>query len=152
MTKFHSYDELTWPEVRSLPRNIPMVLPLGWGYSMERVAEALNNPPDIYLLPQFPFGWLGSGLSVSDIVLERYLSNIITSLRDDGFNNTLIVIPPGLNLSISVPWIALPQERVDQNKLFIPPDDDRGKVVLIPVGHIRTACVPSTSFDGYINY
>jgi len=137
MTIFHAYDELTWPEVRSLPRNIPIILPLGGGYSIERVADALNNPPEIYLLPRFPYGWLGSGLSVSDQALERYLSNIITSLRDDGFNNTLIVIPPGLNLSISVPWIALPQERVDQNKLFIPPDNDRGKVVLIPVGHIE---------------
>jgi creatinine amidohydrolase len=135
MTKFRAYDELTWPEVRSLQRNIPIVLPIGGGYSMERVAEALNNPPEIYLLPKFPYGWIGSGLSVPEHVLEMYLSNIIASLQDDGFKNTLIVIPPGLNLSLSTSWIELPQESAEYNKLFLPPDEDREKVVLIPVGH-----------------
>jgi creatinine amidohydrolase len=135
MTKFHSYDELTWPEVRSLPRNVPIILPLGSGYSMERVADALNCPPNIYLLPRFPYGWIGSGLSVCDQVLERYISNIIASLRDDGFINTLIMVPPGLNLSLSMPWMAVPQERALKNKVLIPTDAELGKVVLIPVGH-----------------
>ncbi len=135
MTKFHAYDELTWPEVRSLQRNTPIVLPIGGGYSMERVAEALNNPPEIYLLPNFPYGWIGSGLPVPEQVLEKYLSNLIAGLQDDGFINTLIVIPPGINLSLSTSWIALPQERAECNKFFLPPDEDRGKVVLIPVGH-----------------
>lgn len=135
MTKFHAYDELTWPEVRSLRRNLSIVLPIGGGYSMERVAEALNNPPEIYLLPKFPYGWIGSGLSVPEQVFEKYLSNIIAGLQDDGFKNTLIVVPQGLNLSLSTSWIALPQERADCNRFFFPPDEDRGKVVLIPVGH-----------------
>jgi creatinine amidohydrolase len=137
MTKFHDYDKLTWPEVRSLQRNIPIVLPIGSGYSMEKVDEAFNNPPEIYLLPKFPYGWIGSGLSVPEHVLEMYLSNIIAGLQDDGFKNTLIVIPAGLNLSLSTSWIGLPQERAEYNKLFLPPDEDRKKVVLIPVGHIE---------------
>jgi creatinine amidohydrolase len=108
---------------------------MGGGYFMERVAEALNNPPEIYLLPKFPYGWIGSGLSVPNQVLEMYLSNIIAGLQDDGFKNTLILVPPGLNLSLSTPWIALPQERAECNKILLPSDEDRGKVVLIPVGH-----------------
>lgn len=135
MTEFHPYDELTWPEVRSLPRHVPMVLPIGTGYSMERVSDALGNPPDIYLLPAFPFGWQGSGLSISDCILERYLSNIISGLRDDGFLNTLILLPPGLNLTFPIPWIALPQFSENFINKSLPPDMDRGKVVLIPIGH-----------------
>jgi creatinine amidohydrolase len=135
MTKFHQYDELTWPEVHSLSRHAPMVLPLGSGYSMDLVSDAFGNPPDIYMLPAFPFGWQGSGLSITECLLERYLTNIISGLRDDGFINTLVLIPPGLNLSLSVPWIALPQN----NRLIangsLPPETEKGKVVLIPIGH-----------------
>jgi hypothetical protein len=109
MTEFLAYDELTWPEVQSLPRHIPMVLSLGIGYPLDRLADALGNPPVTYLLPPFPYGWLGSGLAVSEICLERYLSNLISGLRDDGFTNTLVLIPQGLNLNLSLPRNALPQ-------------------------------------------
>ncbi|OGO13391.1 MAG: hypothetical protein A2Y53_02540 [Chloroflexi bacterium RBG_16_47_49] len=135
MTKYHAYDELTWPEVSSLARQVPMVLPLGTGYPMERVADALSNPSDIYLLPAFPFGWLGSGLPVSENLLKSYLTNIISSLRDDGFSNTLVIAPPGLTLDLSVPWIALPQLSDNTSIDSYPPDEERGKVVLIPIGH-----------------
>jgi len=135
MTVFHAYDELTWPEVRSLPRQVPMILPLGAGYSMDQVADALGNPLDVYLLPAFPFGWHGSGLSISEAHLERYLSNIISGLRDDGFINTLVLVPPGLNLSLPVPWIALPQHSENIKNNSLPLDTERGKVVLISIGH-----------------
>jgi len=135
MTQFLAYDELTWPEVRLLPRNIPLVLPLGNGYPMERLADALGNPPTAYMLPAFPYGWKGSGISLPELILEVYLTNLVSSLRDDGFSNCMVVMPPGLNLSLSVPWIALPQPF--QNKLAaqLPPDRERNKVVVIPIGH-----------------
>ena len=135
MTEFHAYDELTWPEVQSLPRHTPMVLPLGSGYSTDQIADTLGNPVQAYFLPSFPYGWLGSGLAVSEEILERYLNNIIASLRDDGFVNTLFLLPPGLNLNLSTPWIALPQEIKNNAYYSLPPDIERGKVVLIPIGH-----------------
>jgi creatinine amidohydrolase len=135
MTEFHAYDELTWPEVRSLARQVPMILPLGAGYSMDQLADALGNPLDVYLLPAFPFGWQGSCLSLSESHLERYLSNIISGLRDDGFINTLVLVPPGLNLSLPVPWIALPQHSENILNNSLPLDTERGKVVLISIGH-----------------
>jgi creatinine amidohydrolase len=112
-----------------------MILPLGMGYSTDQLAEALGNPPIAYLLPAFPFGWQGSGLAVSEKYLERYLTNIISGLRDDGFINTLVLLPPGLNLDLSIPWVALPRlvQNITVNSL--PPDTERGKVVLIPIGH-----------------
>lgn len=133
MTKFFHYDELTWPEVSALPRNVPIVLPVGMGINKQSLSESLGNPPAVYLLPVFPFGWPGSGISVLEINLERYLSNIIAGLRDDGFSNTLVSLPQGLNLHLDVPWIALSQSAEDN--LLIPPDSERSKVVLIPIGH-----------------
>jgi creatinine amidohydrolase len=135
MTEFHPYDELTWPEVQSLPRHTSMVLPLGIGFPLDRLAEALGNPPSVYLLPPFPYGWQGSGLAVSETCLERYLTNIISGLRDDGFINTLILIPQGLNLNLPVPWIALPKSCANVENNLLPFDSERGKVVLIPIGH-----------------
>lgn len=135
MTQFLPYDELTWPEVRLLPRHTPLVLPLGSGYPLDRLAEALHDSPSIYMLPAFPFGWLGSGLAVPEPILEKYLTNLISSLRDDGFINSLVLIPQGLNLSVQAPWIALPQNHANKNHGSLPPDSERGKVVLIPIGH-----------------
>jgi creatinine amidohydrolase len=135
MTEFLPYDELTWPEVKSLARNTPMVLPLGIGYPLDRLAEALGDPPVIYLLPPFPYGWQGSGLVVSEPCLENYLTHLIFGLRDDGFLNSLLLLPQGLNLNLSIPWIALPQLCSDDEQNLLPSDTERNKVVLIPIGH-----------------
>jgi creatinine amidohydrolase len=112
-----------------------MVLPLGMGYPMERLADALGNPSLAYLLPSFPYGWQGSGLTVSEANLERYLTNLISGLRDDGFVNTLVLTPPGLNLNLSISWIALPQQIENLLNRTLPPETERAKVVLIPIGH-----------------
>jgi creatinine amidohydrolase len=135
MTKFLQYEELTWPEVKALSREVPLILPLGHGYSNDQLGEVLGNPATAYLLPAFPFGWQGSGLPVCETYLESYLRNLIESLRDDGFGKTLVVTPQGLNLHLTVPWIALPQKTTAND--YLPPDTERGKVVLIPIGHIE---------------
>jgi creatinine amidohydrolase len=135
MTEFRPYDELTWPEVHSLSRHTPMVLTLGIGYPQDRLADALGNPSVAYLLPPFPYGWQGSGLAVSEVNLESYLTNLIAGLRDDGFVNTLLVLPPNLKLNLSYPWIALPQIAGKNVVHPLPADAERGKVVLIPIGH-----------------
>jgi creatinine amidohydrolase len=135
MTVFLPYEELTWPEVHSLPRQTPMVLPLGIGYSTNRLADALDNPSTAYLLPHFPFGWQGSGLAVSEGYLESYLTNIVSGLKDDGFINILVLLPAGLNLRLTTPWIALPRPTENINNFSLPPEVERSKVVLIPIGH-----------------
>ncbi len=133
MTDFHLYEELTWPEVKALPRHTPLVLPLGSGYPTNRLAAAIGNPADAYMLPAFPYGWQGSGLEVDQVTLSSYVSNLVNSLRDDGFSNTSAILPQGLDLKLTIPWIALPKTQSDSPVL--PPDNERGKVVLIPVGH-----------------
>ncbi len=57
MTEIFHYDDLTWPEVAELPRDVPLVLPLGSSIDSEKIAAQLGNPQRLGILPFFPFGW-----------------------------------------------------------------------------------------------
>src|SRR5690349_6273155 len=85
MTDFFHYDEMTWDAVEELPRDTPLVLPLGSGYDFALLAQQLSEPHRIGLLPAFPFGWRGSGLEIPETIFLPYISNLLDSLRDDGF-------------------------------------------------------------------
>ncbi len=143
MTRFFRFDDLTWPEVAGLPRDLPLVLPLGTGYAESVLAESLSHPPRIGMLPAFPFGWRGSGLDVPEPVLGQYIGNLLDSLREDGFSQVYALTPPGINLGLgdyqirwqgsgvrcqaSTPDTSLPDTLI--------PDSARGKVILLPIGH-----------------
>ncbi len=134
MTYFFLYDQLTWPEINALPRNTPLILLLGEGYNREALADALKNPSRIGLLPPIPFGWSGSGLKVSESLLGTQLSNLLDSLRDDGFSQVFTIIPQEPDPGLRVEHIALPRgTRIPPSD--IPLDSDRNNVVLIPIGH-----------------
>jgi creatinine amidohydrolase len=141
MTTFFPYDTLTWPEVDALPRDTPLVIPLGEGYPLERLAGALGSPPCAGLLPPIPFGWEGSGLRLPEPVLGAYLGNLLDSLRDDGFSRVFTLTPQGLGLGSGSSRIALPCMKTsevlnsDFGSFRLPPDGERGKVVLLPIGH-----------------
>ncbi len=53
MTSFFQYDEMTWDKVAELPRDTPLVLPLGSGYDWELVASQIGSPSRAGLLPPF---------------------------------------------------------------------------------------------------
>lgn len=142
MTDFFAYADLTWPEIKALPRDLPLLIPLGEGYQLGRLANALGNPPRAGLLPIFPYGWAGSGLRLPDSVLGAYLANLLDSLRDDGFTHVYTLTPQGIDLSLGAARIALPRDgqppataEVSGYRGTLPEDGQRGKVILIPVGH-----------------
>ena len=148
MTEFFPYENLTWPEVNDLPRDTPLVLPLGAGYPLDRLASALGRPDRAGLLPPIPFGWPGSGLQVPSSTLAAYVANLIDSLQDDGFSQVYALTPQGLNWATwdggagrQMRRIALPQEKTSENADIFgnlakhAPDEDRNKVVIIPIGH-----------------
>lgn len=72
MTEFFHYDDMTWDAVAALPRDTPLVLPLGWGYDFNALASQLSRPAQIGLLPSFPFGWRRSGLEVPEPTFSIY--------------------------------------------------------------------------------
>ncbi len=135
MTELFSYDVLSWPEIAALPRDTPLIIPLGTGYAIQDISSALGNPPRAGILPAIPFGWRGSGLAVEDDVLSRMISNLIFSLRDDGFTQVHALVPPGLQLDIGEQSIILPNPNQKLQAPRIPNDRELNKVILIPIGH-----------------
>jgi len=138
---FFNYEDLTWDVVADLPRDTPLILPLGSGYNLSLLADQLSNPPRIGLLPAFPFGWRGSGLEVPDAIFTQYVVNLMDSLRDDGFSKVYCLAPQGIDpqstfiLNNSASILRLPHPSTYDAKNFLPSDSERGKVILIPIGH-----------------
>lgn len=141
MTNFFQYADLTWPEVAQLPRTTPLVLPLGGGYSLDTLANALGDPERIGLLPEIPFGWTGSSLPVAEPVFENLVQNLLGSIRDDGFTQVFVLAPQGVFRSQVYPsminreLISQPHPSRNAPANFLPPDDQQEKVILISVGH-----------------
>jgi creatinine amidohydrolase len=141
MTNFFHYDEMTWDMVAELPRDTPLVLPLGSSYDLNLLASQLSNPTRIGLLPPFPFGWRGSGLEVPEPVFFQYVSNLLDSLRDDGFSRVYCLAPAGIDpqsffvQGLSASCLRLPRSSHDSPNFQLPPDSEREKVILIPIGH-----------------
>jgi len=139
MTTFFNYDEMTWDAVADLPRDTPLVLPLGSGYDLNLLAGQLSDPLRIGLLPTFPFGWRGSGLEVPEPIFFHYIGNLLESLRDDGFSRVYCLAPQGLDpqLFYHLPssFLALAHTTQIRDAASIPPGSERGKVILIPIGH-----------------
>ena len=57
MTTFFNYDEMTWDAVADLPRDTPLVLPLGSGYDLNLLAGQLSNPARSWTPATLPI-WL----------------------------------------------------------------------------------------------
>lgn len=82
MTEFFLYENLTWPEVADLPRDTPLLIPLGEGYPLEILAGALGNPPGAGLLPALPFGWGSSCLPAPEALFAVYVRNLQIAIAE----------------------------------------------------------------------
>ena len=97
MSTIIRYDELTWPEVAGLPRDLPMVVPLGLGeYDLTAAAQALDTDR-LCLLPAIPYGfrrtdndWLGK-LAVGPGLLRRVLLGVQRELKAQRFGRVVFL-------------------------------------------------------------
>lgn len=141
MSEFFAYERLKWPEVAALPRDTPLVIPLGEGYALERLAEALGGPARVGLLPAIPYGWANSGLEAPGATFGALAANLLSSLRDDGFSRVYALTPQGPpgafgpELEQGGQRIAQPHRSHIAPGEPMPADSERGKVILIPIGH-----------------
>jgi creatinine amidohydrolase len=135
MSDIFAFDELTWPEVAALPRDTPLVIPLGEGYDLRQLAEALGGPERIGLLPAVPYGWRGSGLATAEAPFAQMIRNLLDSLQDDGFSRVYVMQPQGIELDLGPRAIRQRHASQLNGPAFLLPDESRDKVVLIPVGH-----------------
>ena len=127
MTQLFPYETLTWPEVAALPRDCPLVLPLGKDYDWARVAAALDGPARIGVLPALPFGWRGSGLIVAEDVLGALVANLLDSLREDGFSRVYALTPPDVPLGLGAARLVQRHVSYDRPAPLLPPDDARAR-------------------------
>jgi len=136
MPDFFRFDELTWPEVAALPRQTPLLLPLGSLLELAHLPASLKASQPLGILPAIPFGWAGSGLEVRPPVFSALLHNLVGNLLEDGFTSVHVLAPPGLDLGAGIPTIVLP-ENLSENDApdGVPAAGDREKVILLPIGH-----------------
>lgn len=135
MERFFAYENLTWPEIADLPRDTPLIIPLGNGYNPKAIANALGNPPAIGWLPAIPYGWSGSGLVVPEAQLSALLSNLVSSLNDDGFTRVYSLTPQGLELPANINRLSFPHPSQYAATVRLPEDNLREHIVIIPIGH-----------------
>lgn len=132
MTTVTHYEDLTFPEVADLPRDLPLVLPLGDGYDMDAIASAVGVNR-FCLLPGLPYGWQGSPLAVSPAMLQCVVDRIFDAPREEGFTR-LIAIHAG-DEDVQAPGvqqIRLPRPHAAPEPL---PHASPERVILIPCGH-----------------
>lgn len=135
MTQIFPYEQLTWPQSADLPRTTPLIIPLGEGYDLSRLADCLGHPEQVGLLPPIPFGWRGSGLAVAESLLAAVLHNLLNSLREDGFTQVYALVPQDMNLGLGAAAIVLPHETQFQPANPLPPASNTAKAIIIPIGH-----------------
>jgi creatinine amidohydrolase len=126
------FEELTWPEIAALPRDLPLVLPLGNISDLELLFPLIQSSHSIGCLPSIPFGWSGSGLAVPPDVFKALLRSLVYNLLEDGFTNIHVLVPPGLDLDPDIPQVSHPGGSLPLN-LFS--SQDLQKVVIAPIGH-----------------
>ena len=124
------FDELTWPEVADLPRQLPLVLPIGGGYDPAAIAAAVGEER-FALLPAVPYGWEDSPAPVGGQMLWRYVTGIFSGPQEEGFERLFIIHAGGEDLeSAGVRQVRL-ERSADDAPLAATPE----RVVLIPCGH-----------------
>ncbi|MBI3924861.1 MAG: creatininase family protein [Armatimonadetes bacterium] len=118
------YDELTFPEVDELPRELPVLLPLGPCDESElRALAARSGAARLIVLPAMPFGF-GAPLAVPSFA--PLASSVLATLREDGFRRLVVFGPPGLDLDAEL------AER-EASPCAVPPGG--GRLALISTGH-----------------
>jgi hypothetical protein len=97
------YEELTFPEVADLPRDTPMLIPLGeassydWEAVADRVRQRTRRKVDrVCVFPGVPFGFRTRDqslkpLAVDPRLLRRVLASLIASVKEDGFKRVFVV-------------------------------------------------------------
>ena len=75
-------------------------------------------------------------MEIPETILGTYINNLILSLRDDGFTHVYALTPQD-TLHLPNPDFQISQSNKSQKQSALPrpADGERGKVVLMPIGH-----------------
>lgn len=123
------WDELTWPDVASLPRDLPIFLPLS--NRLDPVNTKFFTTHSA-ILPPIPYGWPGSPIAVAPWLLNQLLSNLFRCLRLDGFQDLNLIHP--VSLKFDIPGVHCHPVAIQSHPTPIK-NLDRKHVVVISLGH-----------------
>ena len=148
------YADLTWPEVAELPRQLPLLIPLGdEPYDVEAAARALRADT-VVTLPPVPYGFPQPGglgeLTAGRGLLRRVLRGIVRELRAQGFTRPVFLDGMGVARHVEArglrllkttiqgrPRSAANRIRVEprRSSVWPWPADLSQRVVVISTGH-----------------
>jgi creatinine amidohydrolase len=128
---FRYYVDFTWPEIATLERDLPLILPMGEGIDLEALSSRLGEGQQALLLPPFPYGWDGSLLTIKPEPLQAILQGLFESLHEEGWLRLSVAVGEDERL----PALSIPILRVARRSSahLIRPTEPT--VVLIPIGH-----------------
>lgn len=126
------YENLTWPEIAALPRDLPLVLPIGTAYSEAYLGRALGLD-DYCILPAIPYGWNGSGIDVGEAMFNRVVTGIFFAPQQEHFQRLYCVYADPINLNVPNVNVV----RLDYDLPYTPVTlhATPQRVILIPCGH-----------------
>jgi creatinine amidohydrolase len=131
MAHITHYENLSWPEVAALPRDLPIVLPLGDGYNHDQIARDIGAD-HICLLPAMPYGWAESIVPVSEEMLRRVVAGILSAPHEEGFTRLYVLHAGAEDFNFpNVQQLRLERSGHDPDSLAASPQ----RVILIPCGH-----------------
>ena len=136
-----SYAELSWTQVAELPRDIPLLIPLGQDdYDFDAVGRTLKSDT-LVVLPAIPFGFprgddhpLGS-LAVGQGLLRRVLLAAQRELRAQGFERILYLDAHGVGRRLSDQRLRFLTATCRVARASHWPEDLARRVIVVSTGH-----------------
>ncbi len=126
------YEDMTWPEISALPRETPLILPLGSLPDQGTTSVLFPSSNLIGFLPPIPFGWPGSGLEVPSAIFAAVVRNLVSNLLEDGFRAIHVLVPANIDLGKDIPQLHHAGNILPVNHFS---EEDIRKVVILPIGH-----------------
>jgi creatinine amidohydrolase len=134
------YAELSWPQIAALPRDVPLLIPLGLDdEECRRLARSF--PQDTVLLPAVPYGFaapddeVSGPLKLPRALMRRVLRAIRRSLAAQGFAQVRFMDPCGVEAQLAPSALTFTPVTTRRSDHFEWPSDLADRVVLVSTGH-----------------
>jgi creatinine amidohydrolase len=135
-----NYADLTWPEIEKLPRDWPLLIPLGLdGYDFDSAARYFSAE-QVIILPPVPYGFQAgqesplARLAVRPGLLGRLLIGIASRLKSQGFKN-IYYLNGHSDQNLKNNRLQIVEFSYQEPYKFTWPADISRRVVVVSTGH-----------------